>query len=275
MAGTTTVFAFTGDSSRAGYRMVTGHWFQGPGEAVAPSTFLTEAAAEVGDSVTFQYHGRAVTVRIVGEVFDPHMQTNELLTDAGSFPAGTAPRPDTWAIYVKPGTDPAAYATALGGALAPLGLTAQAGQQHGSSDVIAALNSLTATLTLLLVLVAGLGVFNTVVLEIRERVRDMGVAKALGMTPRQTVGMVLASVLLVGVVGGAIGLPAGLALHGLTLPAMGHSAGLDFPAAATDVFGTPTLVLLALGGVLIAVLGALLPAVRAARARTVTALRAE
>ncbi|MFH9350004.1 FtsX-like permease family protein [Kitasatospora sp. NPDC017646] len=275
VAGDTRVTAFDGDSSWAGYRMVSGRWYRGPGEAVAPVTFLTEASVGLGDQVTFTTHGRPVTVRIVGEVFDPHVQTNELLTDAATFPADTAPKPDTWFVKLKPGTDHAAYATALRGAIASLHLAAEADPGHSSSDSIAALNSLTATLTVLLIVVAGLGVFNTVVLEIRERTRDMGVTKALGMTPAQTVGVVLASVLLVGAVGGAIGLPAGLLLHGLTVPAMAHSAGLDFPPSALDVFGTPTLVLLGLGGVLIALLGALLPAVRAARARTVDALRAE
>ncbi|MEU6970475.1 FtsX-like permease family protein [Kitasatospora aureofaciens] len=275
VAGNTLVTAFDGDSSWAGYRMVSGRWYRGPGEAVAPSTFLTEASVGLGDQVTFTTHGRPVTVRIVGEVFDPHVQTDELLTDAATFPSGTAPEPDTWFVKLKPGTDRAAYATALGVALAPLHLAAEAGAEHGSSDSITALNSLTATLTVLLVVVAGLGVFNTVVLEIRERTRDMGVTKAVGMTPAQTAGVVLASVLLVGAVGGAIGLPVGLLLHGLTVPAMAHSAGLNFPPSALDVFGTPTLILLGLGGVLIALLGALLPAVRAARARTVDALRAE
>ncbi|MFF2081391.1 FtsX-like permease family protein [Kitasatospora sp. NPDC058162] len=275
VAGSTTVTAFDGDATAAGYKMVSGRWYQGPGEAVAPATFLTEASVKLGDQVTFASHGRSVTVRLVGEVFDPHMQTNELITDAATFPSGTAPRPDFWFVTLKPGTDRAAYATALGAALAPAHMTAEAGGPHSSSDSIAALDSITVTLTVLLVMVAGLGVFNTVVLEIRERTRDLGVTKALGMTPAQTVGVVLASVLLVGAVGGAIGLPAGLLLHRLTVPAMGHSAGLNFPAAALDVFGTPALVLLGLGGVLIALLGALLPAVRAARARTVEALRAE
>ncbi|MBD0674729.1 ABC transporter permease, partial [Streptomyces sp. CBMA156] len=275
VAGSTTVTAFDGDASWAGFRMVSGRWYRGPGEAVAPATFLTEASVRIGDQVTFTTHGRALTVRIVGEVFDPHTQTNELFTDAAGYPPGTAPRPDSWFVRVKPGADRAAYATAVGAALAPARMTAEAGGAYGSSDAIAALDSLTATLTLLLLVVAGLGVFNTVVLEIRERTRDTGVAKALGMTPAQTVGVVLASVLLVGAVGGAIGLPAGLLLHGVTVPAMGHSAGLNFPAAALDVFGTPVLVLLGLGGVLIALLGALIPAVRAARARTVDALRAE
>ncbi|MFJ2866620.1 FtsX-like permease family protein [Kitasatospora sp. NPDC087314] len=275
VAGSTTVTAFDGDATGAGYRMVSGRWYRGPGEAVAPATFLTEASVKLGDQVTFTSHGRAVTVRIVGEVFDPHVQTNELLTDAASYPPGAAPRPDFWFVGLKPGTDRAVYATALGAALAPVRMTAEAGGSHGSSDSIAALNSLTATLTALLVLVAGLGVFNTVVLEIRERTRAMGVTKALGMTPAQSVGAVLTSVVLVGAVGGAIGLPVGLVLHRLTVPAMGHSAGLRFPASALDVFGTPGLVLLGFGGVLIAVLGALLPAVRAGRARTVDALRAE
>ncbi|MFG2908880.1 FtsX-like permease family protein [Kitasatospora sp. NPDC048286] len=275
VAGTTTVTAFDGDSSWAGYRLVSGRWYQGPGEAVAPSTFLTEASVRLGDRVTFTTHGRAVTVRLVGEVFDPHTQTNELLTDAAGYPPGTAPAPDFWTVRLKPGTDRAAYAGAVATALAPERMTADTGGPHGSSGSIAALNSLTATLTLLLLVVAGLGVFNTVVLEIRERTRDLGVTKALGMTPAQTVGVVLASVLLVGAAGGVIGLPVGLLLHGLTVPAMGRSAGLTFPASALDVFGTPELVLLGLGGVLIALLGALLPAVRAARARTVEALRAE
>ncbi|WBP90106.1 ABC transporter permease [Kitasatospora cathayae] len=275
VAGNTTVTAFVGDSSWGGYRMVSGRWHQGPGEAVAPSTFLTEASVKLGDQVTFTSHGRAVTVRIVGEVFDPHMQTNELFTDAASYPAGTAPKPDSWFVKLRSGTDRAAYTTALGSTLAPLHLVIDTDVAHGSSDSVAVMNSLTATLTTLLVAVAGLGVFNTVVLEIRERTRDMGVTKALGMTPAQTVGVVLASVLLVGAAGAAIGLPAGLLLHGVTVPAMGHRAGLTFPASALDVFGTPMLALLGFGGVLIALLGALAPALRAARARTVDALRAE
>lgn len=49
------------------------------------------------------------------------------------------------------------------------------------------------TLTLLLSIAAGLGVLNTVVLQTRERVHDLGVFKAVGMTPLQTVAIVLSS----------------------------------------------------------------------------------
>ncbi len=59
------------------------------------------------------------------------------------------------------------------------------------------------TLTLLLALVAGLGVLNTVVLNTRDRVHDLGVFKAVGMTPRQVIAMVVCWVAGTGLVAGA------------------------------------------------------------------------
>jgi putative ABC transport system permease protein len=72
--------------------------------------------------------------------------------------------------------------------------------------------------------VAGLGVLNTVVLQTRERVHDLGVFKAIGMTPRQTVAMVVCSVAGIGLVAGLIAIPAGIALHHYVLPVMGNAA---------------------------------------------------
>jgi putative ABC transport system permease protein len=66
-----------------------------------------------------------------------------------------------------------------------------------------------------------------------------------------------------------------MALHKAVVPAMGAGAGTGLPASAFTIYHTPELVLLGLGGVLIAVLGALLPAGWAARTRTATALRTE
>lgn len=271
--GTSTVFAFTGDASGAGYRMVTGSWFHGPGQAVVPTTFLTATGTHIGDTVTLDDHNKAIPVRITGEVFDPHTQTMEVLTDASTL-AEPDLRPLTYSITVKPGTDVVSYSNTLNTALRSLGVTTQA-NESGKSDVILALNTLTAILTLMLVVTAGLGVLNAVVLDTRERVHDLGVHKALGMTPRQTIAMVISSVVVTGLIGGAIGVPTGAALQALTVPAMGHSAGINMPASIIDVYRTPELILLGLGGLLIAVLGALLPAGWAARTRTATALRTE
>jgi putative ABC transport system permease protein len=113
------------------------------------------------------------------------------------------------------------------------------------------------------------------VTDTRERVREIGVHKALGMTPRQTVAMVLTSVFVTGLAVGALGVPLGVALHGWVLPAMGDGVGLRFPGSVIAVYHGAELLPLALGGLLIATLGALLPAGWAARTRTATALRTE
>ncbi|MDI5910456.1 MULTISPECIES: ABC transporter permease [Streptomyces] len=164
------------------------------------------------------------------------------------------------------------YIHKLDTALRPLGVSAQSDQFQGKSDAILALDALTAILTLMLVATAGLGVLNAVVLDTRERIHDLGVHKALGMTPRQAVTMVIASFVVIGLIGGATGVPVGAALQATIVPAMGHSAGINMPAS---VYHPTELVLLGLGGLLIAVLGAFLPAGRAARTRTATALRTE
>jgi putative ABC transport system permease protein len=62
---------------------------------------------------------------------------------------------------------------------------------------------------------------------------------------------------------------------GFVLPVMGHSVQTGLPAAVLDVYHAPELVLLALGGLVIAVVGALAPASWAARTRTAAALRTE
>ena len=132
-----------------------------------------------------------------------------------------------------------------------------------------------AVIALLLSIAAGLGVLNTVVLHIRERVHDLGVFKAVGMTPRQTIAMVLSSVAGTGLLAGMLAVPAGIAVHQNVIPAIVGAAGLSVPAGLQNVYGIGELAALALAGLLIALAGALLPAGWAAQSRTAAALRAE
>lgn len=122
---------------------------------------------------------------------------------------------------------------------------------------------------------AGLGVFNTVVLDTRDRVHALGVLKAVGMSPRQTIIMVLTGVGAIGLCAGAIGVPGGMALHTWVLPVMGRAAGTRIPSADLAVYDLRLVLPLLFGGLVIALAGALIPAGWAARARTATALRAE
>jgi putative ABC transport system permease protein len=118
-------------------------------------------------------------------------------------------------------------------------------------------------------------VLNTVVLMTRERVHDLGVFKAVGMTPGQTITMVVTTVAATGLIAGLIAVPAGVALQRAILPIMGNGAETAVPAVIYNVYSPAELVLLVLSGLVIAVVSALAPAGWAARTRTALALRAE
>ena len=105
-----------------------------------------------------------------------------------------------------------------------------------------------------------LGVLNTVVLQVRDRARDLGVFKAIGMTPLQTLVMVVCSVCGIGIVAGLVATPVGVALHHYIVPVMGHAGQTNAPRTLLSVYPAGELVLLALFGLLIAAAGALGPA---------------
>lgn len=277
-AGLTTALetiAFTGDDTDNGYRMVAGTWFGRAGEIVVSKPFLTATRTGVGDTIVLTDHGTPITVRIVGEVFNTESRGMQILTSAATL-AATQPelRAVEYTITLRPGTDREAYLRDLNAALTSAGATAVPAADE-PAEVVLVIDALTALLTLMLITVAALGVLNVVVLETRERVHDLGVHKALGMTPRQTIAMVIASVVVTGFAGGAIGVPVGVAMQRIVVGEMGNAAGFDLPAAVVDVYQPAQLALCCVGGLLIAVLGAVLPAGWAARVRTATALRTE
>ncbi|MEU6532103.1 FtsX-like permease family protein [Streptomyces sp. NPDC046928] len=127
----------------------------------------------------------------------------------------------------------------------------------------------------MLALVSALGVFNTVVLNTRDRRRDLGTLKSMGMTPGQVTLMTVTSMAVLGVLGSLLGIPLGVAGYELVVPRMADAVDITLPAFMTDVWRAPACAALALAGVVIAVLGALVPARRAGRLTIAEVLRGE
>ncbi len=272
VTGSVRVALYQGDSRPGSYEMISGHWLDGAGQVVVGSGYLERTGTELGDTVRVTYEGDIRTLRIVGEAFDTSNGGTGIHGNLADFPAA---QPRMFLVEVKPGVSPVEYATKLAAVVQPLGGDAMANAPSGQDNFVIILKSMAALLTLMLVSVAGLGVLNSVVLDTRERVHDLGVCKALGMSPRQTVSLVLASVAVIGVLGALLGVPTGFALHGFVLPVMGHAANTELPPSVLNVYAPWHLLLLGLAGTTIALLGALLPAAWAARTRTATALRTE
>jgi len=268
--------AFRGNAAWTGYDIIHGRWYTGPGEADVNTAFLTQTGLAVGDTTTITAGGKPVTVRIAGEVFDPQGNDQPALLTSwqtlGGAPAGlTIAQYD---IGLKPGTNPSGYANTVNQALITRNSPFFA-STPSSGPFYTIAESLIAVLTLMIAVVAGLGVLNTVLLGTRDRVHDLGVFKAVGMTPRQTIAMVVCWVTGPALAAAVIAIPAAMILHSVTGRAMLAAAFSGVPAAIADVYKPAEMVLLALSALAIAVLGALLPATWAARSKTATALRTE
>ncbi|SEM43772.1 FtsX-like permease family protein [Streptacidiphilus jiangxiensis] len=254
------LLAYQGLSSDLGTLVVDGRWFDGPGEIVVSPGFLTLHAAAVGDRLTLATAGRTEQVTIVGETLtgDPDYVSTDWSTATALDPAVT---PRQFLVKLAPGTDAAAYQRAV--RAADPGLH-PSGKDTVNAGAMTAVGS-ASVLSLLLGTVAALGVFNTVVLNARERRRDLGMLKSIGMTPRQVTAMMVTSMAALGLAGGAVGVPLGMLAHRLILPVTGQAGGIDFPASMREVWHPGNLALLALSGVALAALGALIPSRSAAR----------
>ncbi|WP_141726425.1 ABC transporter permease, partial [Actinacidiphila rubida] len=243
----------TGDTTALHPDLVRGRWVSGPGEVVADSTFWHQQGLSLGRRVVLRdAAGRQVVETVVGEQTDGWDLTS---TDWNRFVGLNSTRRATeFSVGLAKGADAHAYAAAarrLDPGLRP-------SLNTGVGPIEQAVISVISTLALLLVGVSALGVFNAVVLSTRERRKDIGVLKAVGMTPRQVVAMVVTATAALGVAGGAVGVPAGMLAHRIVLPLIGHGTGRDLPASMLHVWDAPLLVLPALSGVALAVLGALL-----------------
>ena len=127
--------------------------------------------------------------------------------------------------------------------------------------------------SVIILVIAGIGILNLLLMAVLERTREIGLMGALGMKPRQISWLFILEGALIGVVGVAFGVALGLILNG----ALGQ-AGMDFSQFASmssytalisgrvyPTMGMEKIVQRTLTVVIIAVLASLLPAHEAAQ----------
>jgi putative ABC transport system permease protein len=266
--------ALRGDSSRLGYRLLAGRWFSGLGEAVAPAGLLRDANIKIGDSIAVAISGHAVNLRIVGEEFDVVNFGHIVRFDAATWKEAVPDAlPDVYFVQLRPGSDAAAYVDRIQRA-EPDFISAQV-YSLGVLGTLDTLNRVLVALVAVLAAIASTGVFASVLLTVRERVRDTAVLRALGMPPRQVALMWAAAAAALGILGGLAGVAAGIGLHGGVLLLIGQVIGSGMPANEFQVFDLPVLPVGVLAGTVLAVLGAGFPARWAASLTPARALQAE
>jgi lipoprotein-releasing system permease protein len=137
----------------------------------------------------------------------------------------------------------------------------------------------------LIIAVAGFGILAIFYMIVVEKTRDIGILKSLGASSRGVMSIFLTYGLALGVVGSGVGVALGLLfvryineIEGVLAFIIGRKVFDEriyyFPSIPTQV-NAFTVVWVALGAIVIAVLASVLPARRAARLHPVQALRYE
>jgi putative ABC transport system permease protein len=174
---------------------------------------------------------------------------------------------DAFAVRFLPGAE-AQAAPSLRAAAQSLALEANPIEriQGAVAEALARVFGVFDALAFVAVIVAALGIVNTLTMGVLERVREIGVLRAIGMSRRQAMRMVVVEAAILGVVGVVLGAAAGIGVGALLLQlggGLGHPGGVPWlPIAVAGVLG-----------LVLPALAAIYPARAAARVSIVEALR--
>jgi putative ABC transport system permease protein len=117
------------------------------------------------------------------------------------------------------------------------------------------------TLALIIVSVSAMGVVNTMAISVMERRHEIAMLRAIGLTRRQVITMILAEAATLGALGGALGLALGLIFSRMLIVVVQHLMDYEL----TYRLSTRALISSAVIALVISQLAALIPAARAAK----------
>ncbi|GAA4342958.1 ABC transporter permease [Microbacterium rhizosphaerae] len=150
-------------------------------------------------------------------------------------------------------------------ATADFTVNSQASLVQTATATTSILTVLLAGIAAISLLVGGIGVMNIMLVSVTERVREIGLRKALGATPRAIQRQFLVEASMLGLVGGVMGVLVGVVFALILTPVIGFPVAISIPAALGAL-------VVSLG---IGVVAGVYPARRAARLAPIDALRSE
>ncbi|MFE5593364.1 ABC transporter permease [Streptomyces sp. NPDC056549] len=249
----------------------------GEGAMSVGSDYATEHRVKVGDVLTVAFKGGdtaklkvAAITADTGQVDKGAMYTS-IATVTRHLPADRVPNSLLVLASAKDGQETQAY-QALKDALAPYPqykVSNQADYKEELQNQVGQLLNIVYGLLALAIVVAVLGVVNTLALSVVERTREIGLMRAIGLSRRQLRRMIRLESVVIALFGALLGLGLGmgwgtaaqklLALEGLGV--------LEIP--------WPTIVTVFIGSAFVGLFAALVPAFRAGRMNVLNAIASE
>jgi putative ABC transport system permease protein len=274
----------------ADQKVVAGTWFSGaPDEVVMGRKVAREVGARIGDELVLvgsTQDGslssmRATVVGIVHggsglldqQVFAP-LEKVQWLVD---IPDGAV----EVLVYTADFNDAHLLAQRLRALPELSGLAVQAwSEREPWKTTLASVKGVQAVVVFIFVFLTALGIWNTMMMSVLERTHEIGVLRAMGLSRLGAVGLFVGEALAVALAGGLLGVALGLwpswllEVHGIRL---GEQTTGNLAIPVPEVMRgklTAEIVFTSFGlGLLMALLGSLPPAFRAASIQPVTAMR--
>jgi putative ABC transport system permease protein len=242
------------------------------GQVVVDKKTATDKNLHVGSPVTVQLlRGSPLNLTVSG-IYDKSDLLSGFIIPASATKDMRTDAPAIGFIQVQPGADvdkvkPAVESIVQSYPLVSVSNRAEylAQQSSGADTVLLMIQILLA----LAILVAVLGVINTLALSVIERTRELGLLRAVGLRRGQTMRMITVEAVVISVFGAVLGLAVGLGLGAAVVRAL-HDQGISEFAVPWAQMVT----YLVLAGV-VGVVAAVLPAIRASRVNVLQAIAYE
>jgi putative ABC transport system permease protein len=233
-----------------------------------------EEGWELGDVLPtdFGVAQRDLTIRAIYELGQREGLTDFLISvgtyDTLGFPPGDQ------GIYVAfaPGVDPEEGIAALEAVVEPYPALEVLDREGLKDQIAGQINQLIAFLFVLLALaivIAFVGIVNTLALSVLERVREIGLLRAVGMSRRQLRSSIRWEAVLVALFGAVLGLVVGLVFGWAIVRALVDQGIEQFSAAPVP------LLIVTIAAAFFGVLAAIFPAWRATRMNVLEAVTTE
>ncbi len=244
----------------------------GDGEIALSDDVADAVGADVGDTVTVSFPAGDQEADVVGVYEQSNVVTNALVPFS-MLAAADIPRQDaSVSVNAAEGTSPDELGAELDDLVADLPTVTVQDQEEFTDSIRSQVNTLLYLIYALLglaIIIAVLGIVNTLALSVIERTREVGLLRAVGMSRRQLRRMIRLEAVAIAVLGAVLGVAMGL-LFGVVLQRAVADQGITDLAVPVVQLVVFVLVAAAVG-----VLAAVLPARRAAKLDVLRAITTE
>ncbi|RKR92581.1 putative ABC transport system permease protein [Micromonospora pisi] len=244
----------------------------GPDQVLVDASTARDMGLSVGSTVPVQLsRGEAHTYTVRGIYSESELYSGFLLPQAATKDFAI-PRPSQGYLQLDPGTSVGQVLPQVEALLADSPEVSVADratfieQQTGQFDMLLTMIQI---LLALAILIAVLGIVNTLALSVLERTRELGLLRAIGLNRARTMWMVTVEAVVISVFGALLGMAVGAGLGAAVVRALRDEGITDLvlPWAQLGV-------LIGLAAV-VGVVAAVLPAIRAARINVLGAIAHE